>query len=465
VFDFFRRLGSKTAEPAPAPAEARATGRKSAADFARLNAEVPLKDAAEKHHFVRREAVLNRAEKVGGYEFSLVTRLQVRLTRRGGIAVRAYDSALLARLALDGVTSLLGRRFAFVNLSIESIDNEFIARLPAENTALIFEMTEGTRQWDGLAARFDELARDGFGVGVRISDAVDAECPLIRNAQFIQIDVPAFDGIDLRTLARKLKHSEPGGGKSPRLIARGVQSYDEYQFCYRDGFDFFLGPFISSRESLRPTHNAINRAAVLPILAMLRKDEGFSAIADQLKNEPTLTYKLLRYLNSAAMGMPQHIDSLTQAIVVLGREKFYRWISLLLFDFENPGFAEHMLAERALTRGRTLELLAGKGLVPNQPEHLFLIGLFSLLDQALGRPLPELIEQATLPDAVRDALLGHPGPYADALALVASGEADAAAAPEQLAQALTTCGIEDSVFAPAAAQGLVWANQVLGETA
>lgn len=203
--------------------------------------------------------------------------------------------------------------------------------------------------------------------------------------------------------------------------------------------------------------------AVLHIVSMVLSEQSFSSIAEQLKNEPTLSYKLLRYINSAAMGLQKPIDNMTEALVLLGREKFSRWTSLLLFDFSNPSYRERSLAERALTRGRTLELVAGKGSIPNDRTHLFLIGLFSLLDEALGVPLPELLEKAALPDVVRDALLGHASAYADALALIILGETDTSTLPEQMEQALELCGIDDTNYTRAAADALVWTDQTLGD--
>ena len=464
MFQFLRRLIDW---PGKAADKLHATGgedSKTSDDFARLNKEVPLQNADDKQHsFVRREAILDRTEKIAGYEFSLLMTLKTRLQRRGGMAKRAYDAALVTRLELHGVTSLLGHRLAFVCLSVESLSNALIDKLPPQNTVLILETGQQVTDWDGIAVRLAELKQKGFSYGLRIHDAADTVCPLIGNLDFIQIDITAFDGIDLQTLASELKNKKPGGTSPPRLVARDVQSHDDFQFCDKCGFDLFQGPFITSRESLRPVSGGVNRMAVLPILNMVRSDQSFALIAGQLKNEPTLTYKLLRYLNSPAMGLQQPIDSLTQALVLIGREKFYRWMSLLLFDFANPSYRERSLAERALTRGRTLELLAGKGRIPNARDHLFLIGLFSLLDVALGRPLPELLEQATLPDAVRDALLGKAGAYADALALAVLGEADATTLPDQMAQALERCGIADTAYTPAAAEALVWANQALGD--
>lgn len=412
------------------------------------------------HAFVRRDAILDRSEQVAGYEFSLVTRLKARMARRGGIAARAYGVALLTRLELHRAATLLGNRMALVCLSIDSLTNEAIDRLPRENTVLIFETEPERSDWEVLTQGLAMLQGKGFRVGIRIAEAADARCPLIGVVDFILVDVTVFNGLDLRSLARQLKAPRAGNLAPPLLIAGDVPSDDDYQHCYKCGFDFFEGPFVADQENLRPTHNTINRVAALSILNMLRTDQNFGAIANELKNEPTLSYKLLRYLNSAAIGLSKRVDNLTEALTLLGRDKFYRWTSLLLFDFDKPGYQEHLLSERALTRGRTLELLAGKGSIPAMPEQLFLIGLFSLLDRALGRPLPELVDKAALPDVVRFALLEHPGPCTDALALVKL-EMDPATPAERLEQALQACGINDELYAPVAAEALVWAGQVL----
>jgi EAL and modified HD-GYP domain-containing signal transduction protein len=462
---FLRHLVGGSAKPSDDLPTVREQASRNSRDIAGPNAAAsPIDPDDTPNSFVRRDAVLDHSEKIAGYEFSLLTTLRDRLHRRGGMARRAYDAALLTRLAAPGATSLLGQRLAFVNLSAESLGNHLIDQLPQQNTALILETTEQAIDWEYITARLTELKQNGFACGLRIRDAADTVRPAMDGLDFIQIDVTAFDGIDLKSLTAGLKKKNAAATASPRLVARDVQSHDDFQFCDKCGFDFFQGPFITSRESLRPTGGGINRIVVLPILNMVRSDQSFALIADRLKNEPTLTYKLLRYLNSPAMGLQQPIDSLTQALVLIGREKFYRWLSLLLFDFANPTYHERALAERALARGRTLELLAGKGRIPKAPDHLFLIGLFSLLDVALGLPLQELLEKATLPDAVREALLGKPGAHADALALAILGEADAAALPEQMAQALARCELADAAYTAAAAEALVWASQALGDT-
>jgi EAL and modified HD-GYP domain-containing signal transduction protein len=461
LLGFLSNLVSRRSEETPLTSDTRLSEPTLSDNFAAVASPAQSNFDNNEHSFVRRDAILNRAEQIAGYEFSLVTRLKARMTRQSGVAARAYDVALLTRLQLHRDASLLGNRLALVCLSIDSLDNEAIDRLPHDNTVLVFDLNARMAPLAEIQAGLAALQDKGFRVGIHILDANDKDSPLTDAVDWLLINVAAFDGLDLRTLTRKLKSA---GATPPRLIAGNVQSDDDFQLCYKCGFDLFQGAFVAGSNRLQPTRNAINRTAALSILNMLRTDQSYAAIANELKSEPTLSYKLLRYLNSAAVGLQSKVDNLTDALVLLGRDKFYRWTSLLLFDFDKPGYQEYVLAERALTRGRTLELLAGKGQIPATPDQLFLIGLFSLLDQAMGRPLPELIEQAALAASVRDALLGQPGPGADALALVKL-EASIDAPPEGLAKALAACGIDDETYSPIALEALVWVDQMLSDRA
>lgn len=446
-----------------------ADGTESLDDFSRLNQHIPLMDSDDKQHIiVRRETILDQSEKIAGYEFSLMSALQTRLLHRPQ-ARRAYDAALLTRLSLFGVNSLLGHRLAFINLSIESLDSALLNSLPPLNTVLMFDPPPPGSDWDGIMNRFAALQRKGFSCGLRVRDEPAGHCPLVGSLDFVQIDITAFDGLDLRSLLRdlraRLKARERHGRPPVRLVARGVPSHDDFIFCKSSHFDLFQGPFVSSRESLHQADVGANRAAIFSILNMLLSDAAFEVIADELKNQPILTYKLLRYLNSPAMGLRRAIDSLTDALVLVGRETFSRWVSLLLFDFKTPGYRERAVTEHALARALTLELLAGKARIPAAPEHLFLIGLFSMLDMVVALPLSELVEKVSLPQPVRDTLLGVASPYADALSLVSLGGADSAAEPAQMAEALQRCGLRDEDYSPVAAAALVCAHQLISDGA
>lgn len=424
-------------------------------DSATSSAANPANDDA--NAFVRREALLDRKERIAGYEFSLRVADDASEFRRGGGARRSYDLALITRLQGD-TDSLLGQRLAFLRLAPESLHLPALMNLPVANTVLIIDGPPPGGDWVGTGERVAELKERGFSFGMHLRSAEDARSPLLPSLDYLQVAIAGFDGFALQDLIR---HLPKPIDQAPRLIASHVESHDDFLFCVKCSFDLFQGPFVTKHDSWRPTRGGINRSVAMPILSMVRGDAEFGAIAEQLKREPTLTYKLLRYLNSPAVGLQRKIDNLTHALVVIGRDKFYRWMSLLLFHFEKAGYRERMLTEQALVRGRTLELLAGKGRIPACPEQLFLIGLFSLLDIALAQPLPDLLKQAVVPDAVREALLSNTGVLAEALHLAILGEADSKAAPMQFEAALARCGLSDAEFSPVAAQALVWANEIV----
>ena len=286
MFKFFLRMIARTTELSGKSVAAQGVDSQNSDEFARLDSDVPLNSAINVHHsFVHREAVLNSAEKIAGYEFSLLTSLQTRTYRGSGTLKRAYDDALLTRLSSHGVPSLVGRRLAFINLSAESLRNALIDQLPPQNTVLIFDTTEQTTNREDLLVRLAEIRERGFALGLAHIEGADTTFPLVGNADFIEIDVTDFDGLNLRTLIRNLKKMRPAGKAPPQLVARNVQSRDDFQFCNKCGFDLFEGPFISSRESFRPISGGINHMAVLHIVSMVLGEQAFSSIAEQLKNE------------------------------------------------------------------------------------------------------------------------------------------------------------------------------------
>jgi EAL and modified HD-GYP domain-containing signal transduction protein len=195
---------------------------------------------------------------------------------------------------------------------------------------------------------------------------------------------------------------------------------------------------------------------------MLRGGAEFDVIAQQLKLDPVLSFKLLRYLNSPVMGLQSPVTTMDKVLMVLGRERFSRWLSLFLFDIKAPGYRDRMLTERALARAHFLESLAGQGTLPAHKDQLFMLGLFSQLDLLMGQSMPDMLGQAKLPEPVQQALLGQPGIYADALALAVAAEG---LSPENLEAKAVAFGLDALLVSRSAIEALDWAHEVssLGE--
>lgn len=463
MLHFFRRLLAKGAHQKSSPGPEAA--------FERLKEVAPLKSEVERHvlsgvetvghSFVCREAVLGRQERVAGYEFTLPESIQSRLQGKRELVQRVYDDALLRNLASMGVHSLLGHRLAFVGLAPSSLANPLLQHLPSDNTVLLLSPTQEDFDSDEVSARLDVLRQGGFSHGwiIRRSQLEQHSRlqGLAAEADYVQIATGGFDGVELTSLRKSLTHEREKGRAPIRLIASELNSVDEFSLCFQAQFDYFLGQFVSSRDNWHPPKSEINRLRIIELLNLVRGGAEFDVISEQLKREPVLTFKLLRYINSPVMGLQSQISTMDKALIILGREKFYRWLSLLLFDIKTPGYRDRVLAEQALSRARCLENLAGIGRIPPQKDALFLLGLFSLLDLLLGRPMTEVLAQANLPEPVHDALLGKAGVFQDALLLAVAIEGLDHAV---LAKRVETCGVSAQDVSRSAVEALSWASGV-----
>lgn len=470
MFDRFRRmLGKSAPKDASVQADAgldllnKGAPPKSApaADDVPAQAAPAVAVPAPTHSFVCREPVLDRNEQIAGYVFNLHEKTQLRLQGEMDLLQKVYDDALLRNLTSLGVNALLGNRLSFVRLAPVSLGNPLIQRLPVHNTVLIMVPTSQALDPEPIRAQLEALCQMGFAYGWLLRKEQLAEHPalldLAARADYVQIETPGFDGMDIKLLLKSLSSARPAGLAKIRLIANGLNTFDEFHLCFQGGFDFFLGLFVTSRENWHPPKSNINRLNVIELLNLLRGGAEFNLIAKQLTHDPVLTFKLLRYLNSPVMGLQSPITTMDTALIVLGREKFYRWLSLLLFDIKAPGYSERIFTEQALARAHFLESLAGQGSLPAQKDQLFMLGLFSLLELLMGQPMQAILAQTRLPEAVHEALLGQPGPYRDALLLAIAVEG---LSPQEVEQQAVTCGLGALKVSLHAVEALTWANSI-----
>ena len=157
------------------------------------------------------------------------------------------------------------------------------------------------------------------------------------------------------------------------------------------------------------------------LINQVRADCDMREMAKVLKQDMAMSYRLLRYVNAAALGLNHTISSIEQGLMVLGQSQLDRWLTLLLLGGSGAGGGSALM-EMALTRARFLELLGRTRVSEDQCERLFVLGLFSMLDIALQVPLPEAIRPLRLPDEMSMALLEHKGPLGSYLALAEACE-------------------------------------------
>lgn len=412
--------------------------------------------ALASHSFVRREPVVNRQQRVAGYEFSLESRLAARLAGRGGLSQRNLQDTLFQELAnAAGEGGVLGQRQAFVPVTPEGLESAYLTRLPRQNTVLMLSLPADAGA-DSLPppALLARLRQEGFSLGMYVPPDKTPLATLRPHLDYVAIDVAAFDGERLRNLAYALKTVD---GHTVQIIADNVQTVDEFNLCFQRGFDFFQGPAVSLKEAWAPTKGAASRMRIVQLLNQLRNEAETRELAASLKQDPLLSFRILRYINSPGIGLTSPVTSIEHALVVLGQVRFYRWLSLLLFAPQGGGFGEWLIVELALTRGRLMELLGADRFPVAEHDALFLCGAFSLLDRLLQQPLTELVGQLTLPAAVKEALLTRQGPYGQLLDLAEACESLDA---ERIEAAAAKAGFESDVTNRALLASMAWAHEV-----
>jgi EAL and modified HD-GYP domain-containing signal transduction protein len=416
--------------------------------------------------FFCREALVGRDQRIVGYEFGYPQDLQPRIMEKHARLRQYYDDSLLRHLAGLELDSFLRDRLALVEISYASLAHPSLAALLRKNVALLLSLPETEALDAQMLARAmtiaGELRENGARIGLKWQACWQqklSDFPLLSYADFIQIAWPDCAGMDSRAFFSGIRQSAASSPEAKRtmplrLIVSGLQTPGDFWQCYRLGVDFFRGAFIQLRDRDKGSKSAVNRLRVLQLLNKLRQDADTSHLEEELKQDPVLSYRLLAYANSPLLGMMDKITHLRQAVTIIGRNNLYRWLASLLFNVSDPGYYEWALSEQALARAALMERL-GKNAVGIKPDALFLTGLFSLLDQLMGKPVEELATHIQLSEDIRIALVRREGILAQYLALA---EACERMDPEIIAQRTRALGLSSRTVSLAVFDALAWTH-------
>jgi c-di-GMP-related signal transduction protein len=192
------------------------------------------------------------------------------------------------------------------------------------------------------------------------------------------------------------------------LIAEKVESAEEFALLEKLGVRYFQGYYFERPTTISARVVSPAYANVIQLINLVRREANVSEIEALLKRDPTLSFKLLRYINSAGFGLSCEITSFRHAVMILGLKNLFRWAAILLTSVKG-NFAPPAVANFAVTRARFMELLASECLSAEDRDNAFLTGIFSLLDVMLGVPMAQALENLALPSDIDDALLERAG--------------------------------------------------------
>ena len=361
--------------------------------------------------YLGRQPILDRSQGLFGYE------LLFRNAPVGPAHVTndlSATASVIAHAAQLGMEKTIGDALGFVNVDADAILSDIFPFLPREKVVL--EMMNTVQATPQVLHRMQELAGHGFTFALDdvTGDTADMAAMLPMVA-YVKMDMRSTALSTLMKLAPRLRQD----GK--RLIAEKVETRDEFKHCLDLGFDYFQGyyfarPVIMSGKKLSPS-----QLAVMELMTLVTSDADNHEIERAIKRDVSLALNLLRLVNTPAVGARQRIDSLSQAVTILGRRQLQRWLQIMLYaEPSKRGHSMTPLLMLATTRGRLMELLASK-LRPSQREAAdvaFTVGIMSLMDTLFGITMKEILDQIPVSDDVRGALLARAGFFGDLLKLV-----------------------------------------------
>lgn len=403
---------------------------------------------------MRREAILGRDQKVAGYTFML------RRTASDGTddalpdVQRLYDETLLGNLQRMEVSRLLGQRQAFVPIAPATLTHALIEDWPATGTVWLLRVEGDTLIDDPLLDRMAILKSRGFGFAVHAEAVMrPGRHGLLEHADYVLVDASSED-IPAVT-AQMSAISKSASGK--RFVATGVQTLEAFHMCHKLQCSLFMGPFITRHEKLEGPAMGPSRAKVLDLMNRVRTGTELPDLAKHFQLDPALSVRLLRYVNSPGMGLMNKIGGIEQALLVMGMDKLYRWLTVVLFTGGDKQELDQALLENAMVRGRVAEQLAGRALSAKARDEIFVAGLFSLLDVVMRMPMDKVLSQIPLPEEIAAAIQYRKGPYAPYLSLAIACEQDDAESLEAQAKEI---GREVADINAVHMDALLWAQQM-----
>lgn len=302
---------------------------------------------------------------------------------------------------------------------------------------------------DLVKAACARLKTGGYSIALDDFVTNDPRTELASVADIIKLDVKSTSAEEQTALLKR--HASPGC----RMLAKKVETREEFSACQKAGFSYFQGYFFRKPEILHAREIPKNQANYLRLLQAISRDEiEFTEIDSIIKGEASLCYRLLRYLNSAAFGFASEIHSVRHGLSILGEREVRRWVRMVAALGAGQDKPSDLVLS-AMVRARYCELLGPK--IPHGESDLFLVGLLSLMDAILELPMGVVLEGITLDRETRAVLLGQKSQLDPVYQLMISQEA---ADWPKLSQLCTQMKLPESVVTECHWKAMQWAREM-----
>ena len=299
-----------------------------------------------------------------------------------------------------GMDQLVGPHRAFINLTRNHILQMAEQPMAELKDRLVLEILEDIEAEEIIVKAITKLAKDGFTIALDDFIYSDSLQPLVELSDIIKIDLMALNDEELEAHVIKLAN-----GKR-KLLAEKIETQEEFDRCKELGFDYYQGYFFSKPQTIKGKSLPANKMAIMKLLSKLQDTQSSNdELAHIISQDITMSVRVLRYINSAQFGFSKQVDSIQQAIMMLGRTTMRNLANLVaMSQIEDK---PHELLIIAMIRAKMAENIAQ--LVKVDKESGFTTGLFSIIDTLMDQDMELLIEGLPLAENIRAALIRHEG--------------------------------------------------------
>ncbi|MGE0360719.1 MAG: EAL and HDOD domain-containing protein [Vicinamibacterales bacterium] len=399
--------------------------------------------AASEHTHIARQPILDARNQVYGYELLFrASREATSFEEPGNASARLISDAVSG----PGFDALSDGRRVFVNLSSDVLLSDVTGLFDPER--VVFEVPADlpvTPEIAAMCARLHAhghaLALDGFAAGL------PAEA-LLPHARFVKVDALDTPLEDIAALTAGLL------ARGLTVIAERLETEEAFQAARAAGCSLFQGYYFCRPQTVSVKAMAASQITQMQLLAaLMRPNVPLADIEELLKRDTTLSYRVLRTVNSAGFGLRREIGSIREALLMLGLDQVRKWASLWTLAALNKGPSE--LLTMTIVRARTCETV-GQAL-GRAEQGYFLLGMCSLLDALLGQPMDKVVAELPVNAEIRGALLGEPNHARQVLDAVARYER---AEWLESSTAAAAVGLDEDTLPQAYLDALAWARKV-----
>ncbi len=363
--------------------------------------------------FVGRQPIFDRNENIYAYE--LLYRVDDSNFFPKGVNPEDATLQLIIHTFLTiGKDKVIGQKKSFINFTETLLFDEVMNQL--NPNYVVIEVLEDVEMTTEVIEQIKKIHNKGFTIALDdfvMHDGTVAYDALFKLVHIVKIDYLFTPPNERKRMERILK-------QYPHLssLAEKIETEAQYEQAKKDGYHLFQGYFFAEPEIVKGTDIPMNQVLHFHVFQMLnRENVDVQEITQLIQHDLSLTYKLLRYINSVTFDIPNEIKSIKQAIMLMGLKETKKWFRVLLFrDLGQEDGRTNALIQASLVRAKTCELLAEHKQKSN-PDMYFLVGMFSMIDIIMNQNWDSILPRLHFTDIINDTLIGKETPMTPYLKL------------------------------------------------